>query len=206
VHRSAATSKRISSHLRRHSPLSFTTNCVSAARPTRRRRAQSDLVSISRFFENGTQQLPNILEQYILRSLRWSGLTRMPYETRICRFLSSQQARQSNRDQHSASNSSGGDGDWRRMRRRSLSRWAAPLVGVRWLWGSGADGEQQWVARRHDEYVNALDWFHMCICNYSLTDRTRRQGWLVCSTTVPRMLHRRYVSEALDARRRSGNG
>jgi len=86
VHRSAATSKRISSHLRRQSPLSFTTNCVSAARPTRRRRAQSDLVSISRFFENGTQQLPNILEQYILRSLRWSGLTRMPYETRNCRF------------------------------------------------------------------------------------------------------------------------
>ena len=87
IHRTTSTPKRILSHLPRQSPLSFTTNCVSAARPTRRRRAQSDLVSVSRFFENGTQQLPNILEQYILRSLRWSGLTRMPYETRNCRFI-----------------------------------------------------------------------------------------------------------------------
>ena len=85
VHRTTATPKRTLSHLPRQSPLSFTTNCVSAARLTRRRRAQSDLVSISRFFENGTQQLANILEQYIIRSLRWSGLTRMPYETRNCR-------------------------------------------------------------------------------------------------------------------------
>ena len=87
VHRTTATPKRISSHLPRQSPLRLTTNGVSAARPTRRRRAPSDLVSISRFFENGTQQLANILEQYILRSLRWSGLTRMPYETRNGRFI-----------------------------------------------------------------------------------------------------------------------
>ena len=90
VHWTTATPKRISNHLPRQSPLSFTTNCVSAARPTRRRRAQSDVVSICRFFENGTQQLLNILEQYILRSLRLSGLTRMPYETRNRHFIEPQ--------------------------------------------------------------------------------------------------------------------
>ena len=72
VHRTAATLKRISSHLRRQSPLSFTTNCVSAARSTRRRRAKSDLVSMSRFFENGTQQLPNILERNVIYSAQSS--------------------------------------------------------------------------------------------------------------------------------------
>ena len=122
VHRTTATPKQISSHLPRHSPLSFTTNCVSAARPTRRRRAQSDLVSISRFFENGTQQLPNMLEQYILRSLRWSGLTRMPYETGNCRFI--ELASQPN--EHSSMFN--GDGYWRCMR-LSLGRSLAHSLG-----------------------------------------------------------------------------
>ena len=72
VSRTFATSKRISDHLPRQSPLSFLTNCVSAARPTRRRRAQSDLVSISRFFEKGTQQLPNIFEQTVIYSAQSS--------------------------------------------------------------------------------------------------------------------------------------
>ena len=126
-----ATPKRISSHLPRQSLLSFTTNCMSAARTTRRSRAQSDLVSISRFFENGTEQLPNILEQYILRSLRWSGLTRMPYETRNS-LLSSQQISQASRAQHLAASSTVGDdgdnSDWRWMR-LSLARSLAPSLG-----------------------------------------------------------------------------
>ena len=127
VHRTAATPKRISSHLPRQLPLIFTTNCVSAARPTRRRRAQSDLVSISRFFENGTQQLPNILEQYILRSLRWSGLTRMPYETRNCRFIEpANQPVEQSPTLVSSGDDGGGDDD-----AHSLARWAAPREGVR---------------------------------------------------------------------------
>ena len=94
VRPTVATSKRTSSHLHQHSPLSFTTNCVSAARPTRRRRAQSDLVSISRFFENGTQQLPNILEQNVIYSAQ-SSMVRLNKDalrnTQLL-FLSSQQA------------------------------------------------------------------------------------------------------------------
>ena len=72
MHRTGATPKRISSDLPRQSPVSFTTNCVSAARPTRRSRAQSGLVSVSRFFENGTQQLPNILERNLIYSAQSS--------------------------------------------------------------------------------------------------------------------------------------
>ena len=111
VHRTAATPKRISSHLRRQSPLSFTTNCVSAATPTRRRRAQSDLVSISRFFENGTQQLPNILERNIIYSAQ-SSMVRLNEDAlrnAQLSLLSSQQARQSSRDQYLIADSSGGD-------------------------------------------------------------------------------------------------
>ena len=94
VHPTVATSKRTSSHLHQHSPLSFTTNCVSAARPTRRRRAQSDLVSISRFFENGTQQLPNILEQNVVYSAQSSmvRLNKDALRNTQLSFLSNQQA------------------------------------------------------------------------------------------------------------------
>ena len=99
VHRTTATSKGIWSHLPRQSPLSFTTNCVSAARPTRRRRAQSDLVSISRFFENGTQQLPNRLQRNVIYSAQSSmvRLNKDALRNTQLSFLSSQQARLSSK-------------------------------------------------------------------------------------------------------------
>ena len=129
VRPTVATSKRTSSHLHQHSPFSFTTNCVSAARPTRRRRAQSDLVSISRFFENGTQQLPNILEQNVIYSAQSSmvRLNKDALRNTQLSFLSSQQTSHAwPLTSLEAIATAAGCG----MRCRPLTRWAAPRVGV----------------------------------------------------------------------------